>query len=123
MKKIILSIMSFSILFAFNSANAFDWKAHSGKTITILMNEHPVLDGIRSLIPQFESDTGIKVKVNALAEDLYFDRMEVNLRGAKGADAHFCPMDATAFNHFGAGLLEPLNGYLDDLDKEKNSNR
>ena len=114
MKKLILFIISFSILFSFNIANAFDWKAHSGKTITILMNEHPVLDGVRSLIPQFEEDTGIKVKVNALAEDLFFDRMEVNLRGGKGADAHFCPMDATAFNQFSAGLLQPLNGFLSD---------
>ena len=104
-----------TMLFSLNVyASGFDWKAHSGKTITILMNEHPVLDGIRSLIPQFEEDTGIKVKVNALAEDLYFDRMEVNLRGAKGADAHFCPTDATAFNQFSAGLLQPLNGFLND---------
>ncbi len=80
MKKFLLFIISTSILFSFNIANAFDWKAHSGKTITILMNEHPVLDGVRSLIPQFEEDTGIKVKVNALAEDLFFDRLEVNLR-------------------------------------------
>ena len=50
MKKFILSVLSFSILFSFSAANAFDWKAHSWKTITILMNEHPVLDGIRSLI-------------------------------------------------------------------------
>ena len=107
MKKIILSILSFSILFSVNAASAFDWKAHSGKTITILMNEHPVLDGIRSLIPEFEEDTGIKVKVNALAEDLYFDRMEVNLRAPKGADAHFCPMDATAFNQFSDGYFNP----------------
>jgi len=114
MKKFILFIILSSILFSFNIANAFDWKAHSGKTITILMNEHPVLDGVRSLIPQFEKDTGIKVKVNALAEDLFFDRLEVNLRGDKGADAHFCPMDATAFNQYSADLLQPLNGFLND---------
>ena len=114
MKILKLFLIVTSVLFSFNAANAFDWKAHSGKTITILMNEHPVLDGIRSLIPQFEADTGIKVKVNALAEDLYFDRMEVNLRAPKGADAHFCPMDATAFNQFSDGLLQPLNGFLDD---------
>ena len=75
MKKFLLFIISTSILFSLNIANAFDWKAHSGKTITILMNEHPVLDGVRSLIPQFEEDTGIKVKVNDLAEDQFFDRM------------------------------------------------
>ena len=102
MRKLLLLLISFSFVLTVGTANAFDWKKHSGKTITILMNEHPVLDGIRSLIPQFEEDTGIKVRVNALAEDLYFDRMEVNLRASKGADAHFCPMDATAFNQFGA---------------------
>ena len=65
MKKLSLFVISISIVFSFSAANAFDWKRHSGKTITILMNEHPVLDGIRSLIPQFENDTGIKVKVKA----------------------------------------------------------
>ena len=34
------------------------------------MNEHPVLDGIRSLISEFEEDTGIKVKVNDEVIDL-----------------------------------------------------
>ena len=35
MKKIILSILSLSVLFSVNAASAFDWKAHSGKTITM----------------------------------------------------------------------------------------
>ena len=52
MKKILMFIISTSLVFSFSVANAFDWKAHSGKTITILMNEHPVLDGIRSNGPK-----------------------------------------------------------------------
>jgi len=95
-----------------------DWRAHSGKTITFLMSEHPVLKGIREVLPQFEKDTGIKVRVNALAEDVYFDKMEVALRAGRGvADVHFCPMDSTAFNQYLANLLEPLDGYI------KNSNK
>ena len=105
LSKLFSIFFSISLLFV-GSASAFDWKAHSGKTITFLMSEHPVLKGIRSVLPEFERDTGIKVKVNAMAEDVYFDKMEVALRSGKGvADVHFCPMDSTAFNQYLACLL------------------
>ena len=118
MKKIAIMLTICFIFTAFGYVSAMDWKAHSGKTITFLMSEHPVLKGIREVLPQFEKDTGIKVRVNALAEDVYFDKMEVALRAGKGvADVHFCPMDSTAFNQYLANLLEPLDGYI------KNSNK
>ena len=103
MKKLISLILSSLFVFSLPLAKlyALDWKKHSGEEITILMSEHPVLDGIRELLPAFESETGIKVNVNALAEDVYFDRMEVALRSDKGvADVYFCPMDSTAFNQY-----------------------
>ncbi|MAE09351.1 MAG: hypothetical protein CL661_11410, partial [Bacteroidetes bacterium] len=92
--KTLVSIITICLMFtAFGNVSAMDWKAHSGKTITFLMSEHPVLKGIREVLPQFEKDTGIKVRVNALTEDVYFDKMEVALRAGKGiADVHFCPM-------------------------------
>ena len=118
MKKIAIMLTICFVFTAFSYVSAMDWKAHSGKTITFLMSEHPVLKGIREVLPQFEKDTGIKVRVNALAEDVYFDKMEVALRAGKGvADVHFCPMDSTAFNQYLANLLEPLDGYI------KNSNK
>ena len=118
MKKIAIMLTICFVFTAFGYVSAMDWKAHSGKTITFLMSEHPVLKGIREVLPQFEKDTGIKVRVNALAEDVYFDKMEVALRAGKGvADVHFCPMDSTAFNQYLANLLEPLDGYI------KNSNK
>ena len=118
MKKIAIMLTICFVFTAFSYVSAMDWKAHSGKTITFLMSEHPVLKGIREVLPQFEKDTGIKVRVNALAEDVYFDKMEVALRAGKGvAYVHFCPMDSTAFNQYLANLLEPLDGYI------KNSNK
>lgn len=120
MKKIISLILSSLFIVSLPMANLFamDWKKHSGEEITILMSEHPVLDGIREVLPAFERDTGIKVNINALAEDVYFDRMEVALRSDKGvADVYFCPMDSTAFNQYLAGLIEPLDGYLNDSNK------
>jgi len=117
--KTIASIITICLMCtAFGNVSAMDWKAHSGKTITFLMSEHPVLKGIRKVLPQFERDTGIKVRVNALTEDVYFDKMEVALRAGKGvADVHFCPMDSTAFNQYLANLLEPLDGYIQNSKK------
>ena len=96
-------------------AQDFDWMRFAGSEITILMNEHPVLDGMRSVLDEFEAETGITVNIEALAENLYFDRMEVALRAEEGVmDVYMVPMDSTAFTQWTNGLIHPLSGYLDD---------
>ena len=97
----------------------FEWDRFSGTEITVLIAEHPVTDGIRTLLDQFEQETGISVNLQAMAEDLYFDRMEVALRGQAGEaamDVYFLPMDSTAFTQHSAGLIHSLQGFLDDAD-------
>lgn len=94
---------------------ALDWRQFEGKKITVLMNEHPVADGMRSVLDQFTAETGIEVDLQAFAEDLYFDRMELALRASDGvADVYFLPMDSTAFTQYSAELIKPLSPYLDD---------
>ena len=66
----------------------FDWRRFEGSEITLLISEHPVTDGVRSVLDQFEADTGIDVNIEALAEDLYFDRMEIALRAEDGVRLH-----------------------------------
>jgi multiple sugar transport system substrate-binding protein len=96
-------------------ARAVEWQRHAGKTITVLIAEHPVAQGIRERLPAFEAATGIKVELQALAEDLYFDRMELALRARDGiADVYFQPMDSTAFTQWKAGLIRPLSPFLAD---------
>ncbi|UCH25704.1 MAG: extracellular solute-binding protein [Trueperaceae bacterium] len=93
----------------------FDWARFSGSTVTVLMPEHPVLDGIDTVLEQFEQDTGITVNIESMAENLYFDRMELALRAEQGvADVYFLPMDSTAFTQWSAGLIKPLTPYLED---------
>lgn len=93
----------------------FDWRQFEGSEITVLMSEHPVTDGMRSVLDQFEADTGISVNIEALAENLYFDRMEVALRAEEGvADVYFLPMDSTAYTQWSNGLIHPLTPYLED---------
>ena len=103
------------LAFCAGPALAIDWERFSGSTVTVLIAEHPVTDGIRALLPEFQEATGITVEIQALAEDLYFDRMELALRAPSGvADVYFLPMDSTAFTQWSAGLIKPLTPYLED---------
>ncbi|MEN6392303.1 MAG: hypothetical protein ABFD53_00620, partial [Anaerolineaceae bacterium] len=61
----------------------FNWKQYEGKEITLLLNEHPWTDGLRPVIDGFTEKTGIKVNLQAFAEDLYFDKMELAVRSEK----------------------------------------
>ena len=36
-------------------AAEFDWKKYSGSEVTVLIAEHPVTDGMRSVLSDFES--------------------------------------------------------------------
>ena len=113
--KVALALLAALVLTASAQAAEFDWKKYSGSEITVLIVEHPVTDGIRELLSDFESETGIKATIQGLAEDLYFDRMELALRASDGlADVYFQPMDATAFTQYKAGLIKPLSPYLND---------
>jgi len=93
----------------------FSWERHAGKTITILMAEHPVTNAMRDVVPEFEELTGMTVTIDALAEDLYFDRMEFALRAPRGmADVYFLPMDSDAYKQWSDDLVQPLTPYLED---------
>lgn len=82
---------------SFEMPDSFDWKNFSGSSITLMTLEHPLTDGIRDLLSQFEEETGIKVNVNAMAEDLYFDRMNVALRTEGNVDVYIMPMDGDSY--------------------------
>ncbi len=97
----------------------FSWDRHSGQSITVMMPEHPVTDGVRTVLDRFESDTGIDVTLQTMAEDLYFDRMEVALRGSGGnaqMDVYFLPMDSTAYTQHTNGLIHSLQDFIDSPD-------
>ena len=102
-----------------DAAAEFAWDQFSGQSITVMMPEHPVTDGVRTVLEQFEADTGIDVNLQTMAEDLYFDRMEVALRGSGGnsqMDVYFLPMDSTAYTQHTNGLVHSLQGFIDNPD-------
>ena len=114
-KLVVLSLLVLLMVMPAVQADDIDWMQYGGSEITILMPEHPVLDGMRSVMEDFGSATGITVNVEALAENLYFDRMEVALRADAGVmDVYMVPMDSTAFTQWSNGLIHPLSPYIND---------
>lgn len=97
------------------SAFAIDWKQQSGQEITVLLSEHPWTAELRKHVGEFEAETGIKVKIDAFAEDLYSDRMNLAVRSANSvADVYMIQMDSALYTQWEAGVVEPLTPYLDD---------
>ncbi len=114
-----LTASSIAVVAATPAMAEFSWDRLSGQSITVMMPEHPVTDGVRAVLDQFEADTGIDVNLQTMAEDLYFDRMEVALRGSDGnaqMDVYFLPMDSTAYTQHSNGLVHSLQGFIDDPD-------
>lgn len=100
------------------NAYAIDWKQQSGKEITVLLSEHPWTAELRKHLSEFESETGIKVTINAFAEDLYTDRMNLAVRSSEPvADVYMVQMDSALFTQWEAGVVEPLTPYLNDPAK------
>jgi multiple sugar transport system substrate-binding protein len=99
-------------------AGAFNWKAHSGETITLLADQHPWTTGLQKYLADFTTLTGINVKVQSYSEDLYYDKMDQTVRAAQGtADAYMITMDGNGYSQYLAGGIEPLTPYLNDPAK------
>lgn len=94
----------------------FDWRRFEGEEITLLLNEHPWLEGLREVgIDKFEEKTGIKVNLQPFAEDLYWDKMEMAVRSETPvADVFFYSMDGAGFSQYKAGKLTPLTPFIED---------
>ena len=96
-------------------SEGFDWKQFEGSEITLLLNEHPWTEGLRTHVEEFEALTGIKVKMEAFAEDLYWDKMELALRSSTPvADVYFQSMDSDAFAQYSDDLIVSLTPFLND---------
>jgi ABC-type glycerol-3-phosphate transport system substrate-binding protein len=94
---------------------AFDWKTFAGTRIRLLLNDHPWTTGVRSLLPQFETLTGIETDITIVPEPDYFQAIEDMVRAnPPGADAYFLPMDSTAFRQWADSLLHPLTPFIND---------
>ncbi len=57
----------------------FDWQAHKGKTLRLLLNKHPYADAMTADLAHFKTLTGIDVQYDIFPEDVYFDKVTAAL--------------------------------------------
>ena len=95
-----------------SKAAKVDWQQYKGTTLNALVVKHWWTDAITPLLPQFEELTGMKVKLDVLSEDTYFQKAVTEL--SSGSSAHDVLMvgNLQVGQYMGGGWLEDLNPYF-----------
>ena len=94
-------------------AQSFSLEQEKGKTIRVLLNQHPWTNAILPFIPEFEKQTGIKVVVETFPESQFRQKVLVELAsGAGSLDAFMLTPNQEGTLYSRSGWLEPLDAYL-----------
>jgi len=94
-------------------AQTFSLEQEKGKTIRVLLNQHPWTNAILPFIPEFEKQTGIKVVVETFPESQFRQKVLVELAsGAGSLDAFMLTPNQEGTLYSRSGWLEPLDAYL-----------
>lgn len=118
MKKKITFFIAFLIIICVGyPASAFDWKAHSGKQIKILLNKHPYSDALLYHLVDFTMKTGIKVSYDAVLEDEYFDKVTASLSGKSPEYSVFMTGAYQIWQYAPRGYMEDLKPYMESREK------
>ncbi len=95
----------------------FNWKAHSGTALKLLLNKHPYTDAMIANLATFKDLTGIDVTYDVFPEDVYFDKVTAALSsGSSTYDALMTGAYQT-WQYGPAGWLEDLSVYINDPAK------
>ncbi|MCA0756511.1 sugar ABC transporter substrate-binding protein [Paenibacillus sp. N4] len=89
---------------------AADAKPFAGKTISLVTANHPWADAIKPLLPDFEKETGIKVKVESFFEDQLTQKLTVQFTSGSATP------DVFMYRPLQEGKLFFKNGWIQPLD-------
>ena len=95
----------------------FDWKAHSGKKIKLLLNKHPYADAMIADLDAFKQLTGMEVAYDIFPEDVYFDKVTAALSSRSSEYDAFMTGAYQTWQYGPAGWLVDLNEYIHDASK------
>ena len=97
--------------------NGFDWMAHQGTAIKLLLNQHPYTDAMIANIENFKSLTGIEVTYDIFPEDVYFERVTAALASGSSEYDAFMSGAYMTWTYGPAGWTVDLNEYINDPAK------
>jgi len=96
------------------SKTSFDWKQYSGTTVNVMLVDHPWTNGFKATLADFMKETGIKVNLDVVSEDLYFDKLAAGFRNANGPDVFMTGLDSTIVNQHREGVIESLTPFINN---------
>ncbi|MUG44385.1 ABC transporter substrate-binding protein [Paenibacillus woosongensis] len=92
-----------------------------GEEINLLLVSHTFVDALKPLIPEFEKETGIKVKYEVLAEGPAFEKLLADLSSNTGIYDVFMTSPINNWQYISGGWVEPLDDYIADKSKTPDS--
>lgn len=95
----------------------FDWKAHKGTAIKLLLNKHPYADAMIANLENFKTLTGMSVSYDIFPEDVYFDKVTAALSSRSNEYDAFMTGAYQTWQYGPAGWLVDLNEYITDAAK------
>lgn len=98
-------------------AQDFDWKAHQGKSLKLLLNQHPYTDAMIANLDNFKELTGIDITYDVFPEDVYFERLTAALASGSSEYDAFMTGAYMAWTYGPAGWVTDLNEWINDPAK------
>lgn len=95
----------------------FDWQAHKGKSLKLLLNKHPYADALIADLPAFTKLTGMNVTYDIFPEDVYFDKVTAALSSRSTEYDAFMTGAYQTWQYGPAGWLVDMNEFLQDKSK------
>lgn len=90
----------------------FDWMAHKGTSLKLLLNKHPYADAMIANLDNFKKMTGMNVTYDIFPEDVYFDKVTAALSSRSSAYDAFMTGAYQTWQYGPAGWLVDLNEYI-----------
>ena len=98
-----------------SAQGSFDWKRYQGTEIRFVQGLQPWQKAVEPLIPEFEQRTGIKVNLEALPEDQFRQRLQVEMTaGSEDIDVFMSSVQNDGARFAQAGWYEDLKPYVEN---------
>ena len=114
---VLLSVVMLSAMIGASAWAEFDWKAHSGTEIKLMLNKHPYADALVAHLDEFVELTGIQVTYDIFPEDEYFDKVTVTLSSKSSEYSVFMTGAYQVWQYAPPGYMEDLKPYMSDPNK------
>jgi len=100
------------------TAQDFDWRAHEGESLKVLLNQHPYQQALVGELAKFTELTGIEVTYDVFPEQNYFDKVTIDLSAGDASTYDVFMTGAyMIWQYAPAGWMEPLEPYINDPAK------